>query len=170
LQRQHGLHLTQIGLPILVIYVISDLGSVAGGWVSSSLIRRGLSVNASRKWAMFLCSLCVLPIAIVYRLTGLWSSTLLIGLAAAGHQGFSANLFTLTSDLFPSRAVASVVGIGGMAGAIGGMLIAEVVGHVLQWTNSYMIPFFIAASAYLVALLLIHTLSPLLEPAQIGLE
>ena len=170
LQRQHGLHLTQIGLPILVIYVISDLGSVAGGWLSSSLIRRGLSVNASRKWAMFLCSLCVLPIAIVYRLTGLWSSTLLIGLAAAGHQGFSANLFTLTSDLFPSRAVASVVGIGGMAGAIGGMLIAEVVGHVLQWTNSYMIPFFIAASAYLVALLLIHTLSPLLEPAQIGLE
>src|ERR1700693_2786489 len=168
LQRMHGLHLTQIGLSILVIDVISDLGSIAGGWFSSSLIRRGISVNAARKWAMFLCALCVLPVASVYRLTGLWSATLLIGLAAAGHQGFSANLFTLTSDLFPSRAVASVVGIGGMAGAGGGMLIAEIVGHLLQWTGSYMIPFFIAASAYLIALLLIHLLSPKLMPARIG--
>src|SRR5207237_7764251 len=125
-------------------------------------------VNAARKWAMFLCALSVLPIAIVYRLFGLWPATLLIGVAAAGHQGFSANLFTLTSDLFPSRAVASVVGIGGMAGAIGGMLIAEIVGHVLEWTGSYRIPFFIAASAYLVALLLIHTLSPKLARAQLG--
>jgi ACS family hexuronate transporter-like MFS transporter len=168
LQRGHGLHLTQIGLPILVIYVISDLGSIGGGWFSSSLIRRGVSVNAARKWAMFLCALCVLPIAGVYRLSGLWSSTILIGLAAAGHQGFSANLFTLSSDLFPSRAVASVVGIGGMAGAVGGMLIAEIVGHVLQWTGSYMVPFFIAASAYLVALLFVHLLSPRLLPASIG--
>jgi len=168
LQRTHGLHLTQIGLPILVIYVISDLGSITGGWFSSSLIRRGVSVNAARKWAMFLCALCVLPIACVYRLSGLWPATVLIGLAAAGHQGFSANLFTLSSDLFPSRAVASVVGIGGMAGAIGGMLIAEIVGHVLQWTGSYMVPFFIAASAYLIALLFIHLLSPQLVPARIG--
>jgi ACS family hexuronate transporter-like MFS transporter len=151
----------------LAIYVISDIGSITGGWLSSSLIRRGFSVNAARKWSMFVCALSVLPIASVYRISGLWSTTLLIGLAAAGHQGFSANLFTLTSDLFPSRTVGSVVGIGGMAGAVGGMLIAQIVGHVLQWTNSYMIPFFIAASAYLVALLLIHALSPRLEPAQI---
>src|SRR6266481_2375903 len=167
LQREHGLHLTQIGPPIVVIYVISDLGSAAGGWLSSSLIRRGFSVNAGRKWAMLLCALMVLPIAVVYRISGLWPATLLIGLAAAGHQGFSANLFTLTSDLFPSRAVGSVVGIGGMAGAVGGMLIAQIVGHVLQWTNSYMIPFFIAASAYLIAILIIHLLSPKLEPAEI---
>lgn len=168
LQREHGLRLTQIGLPILVIYVIADLGSVGGGWFSSHLIRRGVSVNAARKWAMFLCALGVLPVASVYRLSGLWSATLLIGLAAAGHQGFSANLFTLSSDLFPSRAVASVVGIGGMAGAIGGMLIAEIVGHVLQWTGSYMVPFFIAACAYMIALLCIHLLSPKLVPARIG--
>ena len=168
LQREHGLRLTQIGLPILVIYVISDVGSVAGGWLSSALIRRGFSVNAGRKWAMLACAICVVPIAMVYRVSGLWPATLLIGLAAAAHQGFSANLFTLTSDLFPSRAVGSVVGIGGMAGAVGGMLIAQIVGHVLQWTNSYMIPFFIAASAYLVAILLIHLLSPKLEPAEIG--
>ena len=167
LQRAHGLRLTQIGLPILVIYVISDVGSVAGGWLSSGLIRRGFSVNAGRKWAMLACAICVVPIAVIYRVSGLWPATLLIGLAAAGHQGFSANLFTLTSDLFPSRAVGSVVGIGGMAGAVGGMLIAQIVGHVLQWTNSYMIPFFIAASAYLVAILIIHLLSPKLEPAEI---
>jgi ACS family hexuronate transporter-like MFS transporter len=167
LQREHGLRLTQIGLPILVIYLISDVGSVAGGWLSSALIRRGFTVNAGRKWAMLVCAICVVPIAVVYRVSGLWPTTLLIGLAAAAHQGFSANLFTLTSDLFPSRAVGSVVGIGGMAGAVGGMLIAQIVGHVLEWTNSYMIPFFIAASAYLVALFLIHTLSPKLEPAEI---
>jgi MFS transporter, ACS family, hexuronate transporter len=168
LQREHGLHLTQIGLPILVIYVISDAGSVAGGWLSSFLIRRGFSLNAARKSAMLACALCVLPIAIVYRISGLWPATLVIGLAAAGHQGFSANMYTLASDLFPSRAVASVVGIGGMAGAVGGMLIAEIVGHVLQWTGSYVVPFFIAASAYLIALMLIQILSPALEPAPVG--
>jgi ACS family hexuronate transporter-like MFS transporter len=108
------------------------------------------------------------PVAIVYRVSGLWSTTLLIGLAAAGHQGFSCNVFTLPSDLFPSRAVGSVVGIGGMAGAVGGMLISQIVGHVLQWTGSYMIPFFLAACAYLLALLFVHLLSPKLAPAQIG--
>jgi MFS transporter, ACS family, hexuronate transporter len=168
LQRAHGLRLGQIGLPILVIYVISDVGSIGGGWLSSALIRRGFSVNAARKWAMFLCALCVIPVAMVYRVSGLWPATLLIGLAAAGHQGFSANLYTVTSDLFPTRAVASVVGIGGMAGAIGGMLIAEIVGHLLQWTGSYAIPFFMAASAYLLALLLIHILSPKLLPAPVA--
>jgi len=170
LQRAHGLRLGSIGLPIFVIYLISDIGSVAGGWLSSSMIRRGISANAARKTAMLVCSVCVVPIAMVYRVSGLWPATLLIGLAAAGHQGFSANLYTLTSDLFPSRAVASVVGIGGMAGAIGGMLIAQIVGHVLQWTNSYAIPFFIAATAYLIALACIHALSPRLSPAQIAAD
>jgi ACS family hexuronate transporter-like MFS transporter len=167
MQREHGLTLGKIGLPIFTIYLISDIGSVGGGWISSFLIRRGISVNGARKLAMLTCAIAVLPIAMTYRVSGLWPATLLIGLAAAAHQGFSANLFTLTSDLFPSRAVGSVVGIGGMAGAIGGMLIAEIVGHILQWTGSYKIPFLIAASAYLVALLVIHLLSPRLAPAEI---
>jgi ACS family hexuronate transporter-like MFS transporter len=165
MQRVHGLKLGGIFLPVFTIYLISDLGSVAGGWISSAMIRRGISVNAARKWTMLGCAVCVAPIALTYRLSGLWSATLVIGLAAAAHQGFSANLFTLSSDLFPSRAVGSIVGIGGMAGAVGGMLIAEAVGHVLQWTNSYMIPFLIAASAYFFALLVIHLLSPKLERA-----
>jgi ACS family hexuronate transporter-like MFS transporter len=103
-----------------------------------------------------------------YRVSGLWQAVLLIGLAAAGHQGFSANLYTLTSDLFPKRAVASVMGIAGMAGAVGGWLMAWVVGHKLQWTGSYMIPFFIAGSAYLVALAVIHILTPRMEPVGIS--
>jgi ACS family hexuronate transporter-like MFS transporter len=167
LQRQHGLALMKIGLPIMVIYVISDVGSVAGGWLSSWLINRGRTVNAGRKITMLICALCVTPIIFAYRIESMWGAVLVIGLAAAAHQGFSANLYTLTSDMFPARAVASVVGIGGMAGAIGGMLIAQVVGHTLQWTGSYMIPFVMAGSAYLIALFLIHTLAPRLEPAKI---
>jgi len=167
LQRVHGVRLGGIGLPIFVIYLISDVGSVAGGWLSSTMIRRGISANVARKTALFCSALCVLPIATVYRTHDLWPATILIGLAAAGHQGFSANLYTLGSDLFPSRAVGSVIGLGGMAGAIGGMLIAQLVGHVLQWTGSYAIPFFIAASAYLVALACVHLLSPKLKPAEL---
>ncbi|HLZ90690.1 MAG TPA: MFS transporter [Candidatus Acidoferrum sp.] len=167
LQRQHGLALMNIGVPIMVIYVISDIGSVAGGWLSSRLIHRGSSVNAARKITMLICALGVTPIIFAYRIESLWGAVFLIGLAAAAHQGFSANLYTLTSDMFPARAVGSVVGIGGMAGAIGGMLIAEVVGHALQWTGSYMIPFLMAGSAYLLALFLIHLLAPKLEPARI---
>jgi MFS transporter, ACS family, hexuronate transporter len=165
LQRSHGLHLIQIGVPIMVIYLLADVGSVVGGWLSSALIQRGRSVNVARKNAMLVCALSVVPIVFAYRVQGLWDAVLLIGLAAAAHQGFSANLFTLTSDLFPAQAVGSVVGIGGMAGAIGGMLMAKIVGYVLQWTGSYMIPFLMAGAAYLVALAFIQILAPRLEPA-----
>lgn len=168
LQRDHGLRLMEIGVPIMVIYLLADVGSVAGGWLSSWLIHRGRSVNFSRKVAMLVCALSVVPIVFAYRIESMWGAVLLIGLAAAAHQGFSANLFTLTSDLFPSQAVGSVTGIGGMAGAIGGMLMAKIVGYVLQWTGSYMIPFLIAGTAYLIALTLIHLLAPRMEPVRIA--
>lgn len=167
LQDKHGLALTGIGIPIMVIYVISDVGSVVGGWISSSLIKRGRSVNAARKLAMLLCAVGVVPVVFAYRVESTWGAVVLIGLAAACHQGFSANLYTLTSDMFPARAVGSVVGMGGMAGALAGLSIAGVVGHVLQWTASYKIPFAMAGSAYLVALAVIHVLAPRLEPARI---
>jgi len=167
LQSKHGLALTGIGAPIVVIYLISDVGSVAGGWISSSLIKRGSTVNAARKIAMLICAVGVTPVVFAYRVESTWSAVLLIGLAAACHQGFSANLFTLTSDMFPARAVGSIVGIGGMAGAIGGLFIATVVGHVLQWTGSYRVPFLIAGSVYLLALVIIHVLVPRMEPATI---
>ena len=168
LQTKHGLALKGLGLPIMVIYLISDAGSVAGGWISSSLIKRGRTINAGRKIAMLACAIGVIPVVFAYRVESTWAAVLLIGFAAACHQGFSANLFTLPSDMFPTRAVGSVVGIAGMAGAFGGLLIATLVGHVLQWTGSYMIPFLIAGSAYLLALACIQILAPRLEPAKIS--
>jgi ACS family hexuronate transporter-like MFS transporter len=168
LQTKHGVPLTGIGLPIMVIYLISDVGSVAGGWASCVLLRRGRTINAARKITMLVCAIGVVPVVFAYRVESTWSAVILIGIAAACHQGFSANLFTIASDMFPTQAVGSVVGIGGMAGAIGGLLIATVVGHVLQWTGSYMVPFLIAGSAYLIALGLVQILSPHLEPAQIN--
>jgi ACS family hexuronate transporter-like MFS transporter len=168
LQTKHGLSITGIGVPIMTIYLISDVGSVAGGWISGFLIKRGRTINAARKIAMLICAIGVTPVVFAYRVQSTWSAVILIGIAAACHQGFSCNLFTIVSDMFPTQAVGSVVGIGGMAGAIGGMLIAKVVGYVLQWTGSYMVPFLIAGSAYLLALGFIQILSPKLEPAQIS--
>jgi len=167
LQRSHGLPLLRVGLPLFVIYFIADVGSVAGGWISSAMLHRGKSVNASRKTAMLVCAVCVIPIVFAPNVASTWGTVLLIGLATAAHQGFSSNLFTLPSDMFPTKAVASVVGIGGMAGAVGGMLIAKIVAYLLQWTGSYTIPFLMAGCAYLVALGAIQILAPKLEPARI---
>jgi len=167
LQRRHGLALMKIGLPLVTIYLLSDVGSIGGGWLSSRMIHRGNSVNVARKTAMLICALSVVPIVFAYRAENLWVAVLLIGMATAGHQGFSANLFTMASDLFPAPAVASVTGIGGMAGAVGGMLIAKIVGYILQWTGSYRIPFLIAGSVYPLALVAIHLLTPRYEPAKI---
>jgi len=166
LHKNHGLSLTQIGGPLITIYLLADFGSVGGGWLSSFLIKRNWSVNASRKLAMLICAVSVVPIIFASKVSGLWTSVAIIGLATAAHQGWSANLFTLVSDMFPRRAVGSVVGIGGMAGAIGGMLIAKIVGYILDWTGSYFLVFLIAGSAYLVALLLIHLIVPRLEQAE----
>lgn len=167
LQRTQNLKLMQTSLPLAAIYVLATVGSVGGGWISSTMIQRGIGVNAARKTAMLICALCVVPIVVTYRIHDLWLVVFLIGLAAAAHQGFSCNLFTLTSDMFPKPAVATVTGIGGMAGAVGGMLIAKIVGYVLQRTGSYMVPFLIAGSAYLLALLCVHLLAPRLEPVKL---
>jgi ACS family hexuronate transporter-like MFS transporter len=167
LNRNHGLDLKSIGLPLVVIYLVADVGSIGGGWLSSSLIKRGWSINAARKTAMLICALAVVPIVFASQVANLWVAVALVGLAAAAHQGWSANIFTLTSDMFPRRAVGSVVGIGGMAGAVGGMLIALVVGEILQRTGSYVPVFIIAGSTYLVALLIIHLLVPRLEAANV---
>jgi ACS family hexuronate transporter-like MFS transporter len=166
-EYQVGITVSQIGPPLVVIYLIADLGSIGGGWISAGLIGRGWSHNGARKTAMLVCALAVVPIVFVAAGVGKWTAVLLIGLAAAAHQGFSANLFTLTSDLFPRRAVGSVVGIGGMAGSLGGMALAVVVGEVLNKTKSYNLLWMMAGSAYLVALLVIHLLAPKLKPAEL---
>jgi MFS transporter, ACS family, hexuronate transporter len=165
LNKKHGLSLKEFGPPLVAIYLIADIGSIGGGWISSALIKRGWSVNAGRKTAMLICALCVVPIVFASQTSNLWVAVILIGIAAAAHQGWSANIFTLVSDTFPRQAVGSVVGIGGMAGAVGGMLIARLVGEILERTGSYVPIFIIAGSAYLFALLIIHLLAPKLEPA-----
>lgn len=167
LHKRHGLNLKDFGPPLVAIYLIADIGSVAGGWLSSTLIRRGWTINAARKTAMLVCALSVVPIVFASQVANLWVAVLLIGLAAAAHQGWSANVYTLASDMFPRQAVGSVVGIGGMAGAVGGMLLTLIVGSVLERTGSYVIIFTIAGSAYLVALLIIHLLAPRLDPARV---
>ena len=166
LHNKHGLTLTELSGPLVVIYVMADGGSILGGWLSFRLLKRGWSVNRGRKTAMAICALAVVPIVSVSQVAQLWPAVLLIGLAAAAHQGWSCNLFTLASDLFPREAVASVVGLGGFAGAVGGMLIADGVGHILQWTHSYVLPFALAGTAYLIALLALHLLAPHLNPVQ----
>jgi ACS family hexuronate transporter-like MFS transporter len=167
LQRNHGLDLKSLGLPIVVIYLIADVGSIGGGWLSSTLIARGWTINAARKGAMLVCALCVVPIVFAANASNLWVAVTLVGIAAAAHQGWSANLFTFSSDMFPRRAVGSVVGFGGMAGAFGGMLIAKLTGYLLEWLGSYYPVFLIAGFAYLGALLVIHLLVPVIKPVEI---
>ncbi|HEV8139592.1 MAG TPA: MFS transporter [Pyrinomonadaceae bacterium] len=167
LNTNYGLKITQIGLPLVVIYVAADVGSIGGGWLSSTLIKHNWSVNKARKTAMLVCALAVVPVMFAARASHLWLAVAFVSLAAAAHQGWSANLFTMVSDMFPRRAVGSVVGIGGMAGAIGGMLIASAVGLILQYTGSYLPIFVIAGTTYLVALGIIHLLAPRLEPASV---
>jgi len=164
LNRNHGIDLQHIGPPLVAIYLIADVGSIGGGWLSSALLKRGWSVNAARKTAMLVFALAVVPIIFASRTDNLWVATLLVALAAAAHQGWSANLFTLASDTFPRHAVGTVVGFGGMAGAVGGMLIAKLTGFILQTTGSYLPVFLIAGSTYLLALAIVHLLMPKLEP------
>jgi MFS transporter, ACS family, hexuronate transporter len=162
-----GVDLKGIGLPMITVYLLADVGSVAGGWLSSWLLGKGWSTNAARKTAMLACALCILPVAMAARVQGEWTAVWLIGVAAAAHQGFSANIFTITSDMFPRKAVGSVVGIGGFAGAMGGFFMNLGAGWLKQHTGSYVVMFTIAGFAYLAALLIMHLLVPRLEPAEL---
>ena len=163
LNRNHGIDLKTIGPPLVAIYLVADVGSIGGGWLSSMLLKRGWTPNVGRKVAMLVCALAVVPMIFASGARDLWVAVALVSIAAAAHQGWSANLFTTASDMFPRKAVGSVVGLGGMAGAVGGMLIAKLTGYILQATGSYLPVFFIAAFAYLVALAIIHVLVPRLR-------
>jgi MFS transporter, ACS family, hexuronate transporter len=189
LHDHHKLDLQTIGWPLVTVYVMADVGSIGGGWLSSGLIRRGWSVNAARKAALLACALAVIPIvfaadvahlrpivALHERLVAagydisvptwnLWVAVALVGLATAAHQGFSSNLYTLVSDTFPRRTVGSVAGLGGTFGYLGVTLFSAFIGYVVDRTGQYRIPFIIAGVAYLVALALIQVLAPRLEPA-----
>jgi ACS family hexuronate transporter-like MFS transporter len=163
--KKYGLDLLHIGLPVAVVYLMADLGSVGGGWLSSHLIKRGWSVNAARKTAMLVCALAVVPVCFASVVTHEWIAVVLIGLAAAAHQGFTANNYTFVSDTTPKRSVSSAVGMGGLSGGLAGLVIAKVVGYVLQYSGSYFILFAAASSMYLIALLCIQLLVPRIPEA-----
>jgi ACS family hexuronate transporter-like MFS transporter len=166
LNTQYGLTLTNLGLPLIAIYTMTTVGSVGGGWASSRLIASGWAVNKSRKMVMLVCALLVVPIIFMSGSSNLWAAVFFIGLAAAAHQGWSANIFTLVSDMFPKKAVGSVVGLGGMAGSVGGMIFSMTAGYLLAWTGSYMTLFYIAGSAYVIALVVIQLLVPRIKPIE----
>ncbi|MEG3085107.1 MFS transporter [Sphingomonas sp. PB2P12] len=158
--KQYGVTMLAFGPPLIAVYLLADVGSVAGGWFSSRLIGRGYSVNRARKTAMFACALCAVPIAFATQVPNMWWAVLMIGLACAGHQGFSANLYALPGDLLPRWATGSVVGLGGLSGAVGGMLMAKFAGSILETVGSYQPIFIVAACAYLVALAVVHLIVP----------
>ena len=165
LNRTYGVDLSNLGLPLVVIYQASMVGSIGGGWISSSLIKRGWTVNRARKTTMLICAVAVTSAIFVSKTGGnLWLTVALVSIAAAAHQGWSANIFSLPSDVFPQSAVGSVVGLGGMAGAISGLLISPAIGYWLDWSHGAYGPLFvIAGTLYLIALLIIHLLVPNLQ-------
>jgi ACS family hexuronate transporter-like MFS transporter len=167
LNKSYGLTLDKIGPPLIVIYLMADVGSVGGGWLSSFFIKRGWSVDKGRKTAMLICALCVMPIVFASQASELWIAVALLSLATAAHQGWSANLFTTTSDMFPRKAIGSIVGFGGMAGAVGGMFIATLAGFILELTGSYLVLFIICGSIYIVSYLIFIRMAPKLEQIEI---
>jgi len=168
LAKTYHLDLKSFGPPLIVIYLISDIGSVAGGWSSSAMMRAGKSANAARKLTMLVCAILVMPIFFAQYATSVWLAVAIVGLATAAHQAFSANLYTIPSDMFPRGAVGSVIGIGGTMGAVGGMMMAKFTGYVLQTTGSYTPIFAVAGSVYLIAVLVIHLLSPRLARVEVN--
>ncbi|MBB4638500.1 MFS transporter [Longimicrobium terrae] len=168
LDSRWDVQLSALAAPLVVIYLIADVGSVGGGWVSSALIKRGWTVNAGRKTAMLIAALLIVPTMLAPRAGSMWVAVAIVSVAAAAHQWWSANLFTLVSDTFPRRAVGSVVGIGGFAGAMGGFAFQRATGYVLERTGSnYSIIFTVCGLAYISALVIIHLLVPRLEQADL---
>jgi MFS transporter, ACS family, hexuronate transporter len=169
LNRKYGLDLSHIGPPLITVYLAADIGSIGGGWISSRLLGKGIGVNRARKTALLICAIAVTPVALVmFTGANLWLTVGLVSLAAAAHQGWSANLYTLVSDMFPRSTVASVIGLGGFGGAIGGMLVAPAIGYWLDFSHdSYGPLFLIAGGAYVVTFFVIHFLVPKLAPVSV---
>lgn len=176
LNKQYGMTKTDYALPIAVVYTMTTFGSIYGGWLSGFFINKGWPVYKARRTAMLIFALCVLPVVSAQALGQYshWYAVLIIGLAASAHQAWSANIFTTVSDMFPKKAVASVTGIGGMAGAVGGILIAKLAGALLDHykglnniETGYYIMFFVCGSAYLTAWIIMGILAPKMKKVEL---
>jgi ACS family hexuronate transporter-like MFS transporter len=163
LNDAYGITLNKIGLPLIVIYVVSSAGGIAGGWLSSKMIRSGRSLDNARKTVILICGICALPVILAPLSGGLWTAVALIALAASAHQAWAANMFSIISDIFPRNAVGSVTGLIGTAGAIGGALAATIVGYIREWSGNYTAVFIIAGSVYLLNWLVIKLFIPRIE-------
>ena len=169
LNAKFDIKLKQIGLPFFIIFLTSWCLGIFLGWLSSKLMKNGFSLNKGRKFSLLVCAIFSVPVMFVPHISNVWVAVGLIALAAGGHCGWAANVFGLMSDIFPKKAAASVAGFGGFAGAFGGAIIAYTVGNILQniGTDGYAIPFAIAGSGYLIALLIIHLLIPRIKTVDI---
>jgi MFS transporter, ACS family, aldohexuronate transporter len=168
LDTQYGIKLAQVALPLIAVYLVADVGSVAGGWLSSALIKRGWTVNRARKTAMLAMAVLIVPTALAPHAGSMWTAVAIVSVAAAAHQAWSANVYTLASDMFPRSAVGSVVGIGAFAGGMGGWAFQRVTGRILQANGNDYTPIFIVCGlAYVSAWVIIHVLAPRLEPANV---
>jgi ACS family hexuronate transporter-like MFS transporter len=169
LNKRYGLDLSHLGPPLVAIYLAADVGSVGGGWLSSALLKRGFELTRARKIALLTCALAVVPVSLVMFSGGnLWLTVGLVSLAAAAHQGWSANLYTLVSDIFPRSAVGSVVGLGGFGGAVGGMLVAPAIGYWLDLSHESYGPLFLTAGfMYVITFAVIHVLLPRLKQVDV---
>jgi len=167
LHTRHGLGLDSIGLPLILIYSGASAGSVLGGWFSSRLISRGWSTTRARKTAIVVCASFTAPMVLGAYVSNVWTAVVILGLAAAGHQGWAANMFACLADLFPEKALSSVVGITGLGGSLGGMMAATAIGFLLQATGSYVPVFVWSGMAYLLVAGMIHWMVPKMEPIAI---
>jgi MFS transporter, ACS family, hexuronate transporter len=161
LSKQYGLNLMSAMLPLVIIYCMADVGSIGGGWLSSHLIKRGIKPLQARKITFLVCGLCVVPVFMASQVSNMWVAVFLIGVAAAAHQGYSANVYTIVSDTMPRNTIGSVVGIGGFCAYIVGMFVSMGVGRLLDATNgNYQVLFGIASSLYLIGLVVMHLILP----------
>jgi ACS family hexuronate transporter-like MFS transporter len=169
LAARHHVDIKNLGIPFLIIYSMADVGSIVGGWLSSALIQRGMTINRARKTAMLVCIACIVPVSLATVVPSAWMAVILLGMATAGHQGFSANQYSIVGDMFPRRAVGSVSGLGGTVGYIGASIYSILCGKILTWNHgSYTPLMIIAGTGYLVAFLIIHACAPHLEPVKIN--
>lgn len=160
LNSKYGIDLTNIGLPLISIYVISIGGSIFGGWLSSRLIEKGKEPVSARKLSILFMAFLVVPVFFVSGISNLWGAVILIGMATFAHQGYAANIFTIVSDIYPKNAVGSVVGLSGFAGAVGGVMFSAAVGLILEFTGSYYSVFAIASVSYLLCWLVLKIFVP----------
>ena len=167
LSKTHGINIKEIVLPLVIIYAVSGIGGIVGGWLSSRFIQMGKSIDYARKSTILICALFILPVVLVSQVHSLWIAVTLIAIAAGGHQGWSANIFTIVSDIYPKNAVGSMMGLSGFAGAVGGVLSASFVGLLLQSTGSYFLIFMTAAIVYLVNWMILKIVIKEIKPLNI---